>query len=169
MGGLMKTVHHGGKETRILHQALIPAVVLAVVCALATGRGVYRQGRSNFDTAADLAEAQAALSQVASAETRPSFPLGSELSKYNQKVINARLIRMLPEDDIDVAGNVYLSRLKSEAVHLARLPLAARRTGIAVAWFVGASSFILYFCVGWLLTASLLLAIRRRSREGDLQ
>lgn len=146
-------------------KSVLPALLIAGACAFYTGRGVHNQAKVNFDSAEILATAEAEVPEKPEVPPDKLKPIEIELSEYNRRILNARLLSLYTIEEREEVTDPYLESLVGSVKHLANVPLAGRTAGKIVAIAVGIISTILYFNVAWLIINALRLLMEKQFKQ----
>lgn len=130
---------------------LVPAAICGIFLSIFIGLWTYHQASPNFDKRETIATVRAELNIAATQLATNAKAIGQDLSAYNKKIANARLLMHYSEQDMSELTDPELIKLKGNYKETAVRPFAVREYGIAIAILIGGFSMALTIATFWLL------------------
>ena len=119
------------------------SVLLGAVISIYLGYGVYARSRPNYNSSAQLDHIHAEVGQAAIARIENTHAIGSQLSSYNKKIANARLLMKYQQPELAKLNDPYLISIREKAAEFAGQHYAILEYGKVVAATIGLSSILL--------------------------
>jgi hypothetical protein len=150
------------KKDFLFNRALILISFLCgAVISIYLGIGVYNRARPNFNS---LTVLQSVPNEIKGASVPVSgsevHAIGQQLSPYNKKIANARLLLTIKPEEMSKVSDPYLTTLRDKAGELAGKSFAAEEYGRFIAIGIGVCSVTLTTAVCWFVICGLIYAKR---------
>ena len=151
----------------LFNRALILfSFMCGAVVSIYLGMGVYNRARQNFNSLKILQSVPDEIKEASiSASGSNVHEIGQQLSPYNKKIANARLLLALKPEEVSKISDPCLCIIRDKAGDLAGKSFAAEEYGRLVAIGITICSIILTTAVCWFIICGLVYGmglIRRK-------
>jgi hypothetical protein len=141
----------------IFHSYLLAsAILLASIASAMFGYFNWVQSRVNYNTAADIQAAKESLATMRT-DFGNAMPICMNLSTYNAKVINSRMLLKMDPKFRSILSNEYLKKLLPSHKETAKKTLAVTSYGIMISIAIGLFSLLLTLPTIWLILIALIM------------
>jgi hypothetical protein len=141
---------------------LASSCICGLVLSAFIGIWTYRQASPNFDSKDAISTIKAFLENTATGSVAKAGAIGQNLSAYNRKVANSRLLVRYGGQDLSKLSDPELLSLKEHYKETAVKPFAIREYGILAAIGVAAFSTGLTITTTWMIIWGIGIAITRQ-------
>lgn len=141
------------KQSFIFNRALIMiSLMCGAMISIFLGMGVYHRASANFNSLKILQSIPDEIRKAGVAVSgSDGHAIGQQLSPYNKKIANARLLLAIGQKEASKVSDPYLTALRDRAGDLAGKPFAAEEYGRLVAMGIAICSIALSAPVCWLI------------------
>ncbi len=127
---------------------IIPSIVLGCALSFYLGFITWNQSNENYNSLEQIEQVTAAL-QLITPNDKPKL-IGTELTEYNKRVANSRMLLITESDDPNQIDDEYLSSLVKDRKENAKKTFAIRNVGRIIAFLTGIFSLIMTIPSTWL-------------------
>lgn len=127
---------------------IIPSIVLGCVLSFYVGLITWNQSKENYNSLEQIEQVKAKLESITSSD-KPKL-VGSELTEYNKKVANSRMLLITECNDPNLIENEYLSSLVKGCKENANKSFAVKNVGRIIALLTAIFSLIMTIPSIWL-------------------
>ena len=140
---------------------ILISFMCGTIISIYLGISVYNCARPNFNLLKIL---QSVPDEIKDASVPTSgsnvHAIGQQLSPYNKKIANARLLQKIKPHEVSSITDPYLISIREKAGELAGKSFAAEEYGRLVAGFIGVCSLTLTTAVCWFIICGLIYGKR---------
>lgn len=144
---------------------LAASIVVGIFCSLMVGIANWNQSKANYD---DLAKIKSVKSRLDASITCAENikPVGEDLSEYNKKVANSKMLSGLDQETLSKISDEYLKSLKAGSKETSARFFAVREYGRIISVMIGIVSLFVTVPAIWLIISAVCAFVDARLNGG---